>query len=358
MIKKVLFVIGYFFLILALLEIATRVFFYVTHQDFGIYRNFSFSRDPHIAMPDDRLGWKLIPNVSRNAFTSEFQVVYTTNSIGLREKEVADTAKFKILFIGDSFTFGEGVPLGCRFSDLIEKEMGSVYTINAGVPAYGVHQMFRYLKYHGIGLRPNLVICTIISQDLYRVFFNKIETAPHMQVVDPGNKAPEGPRLSQGFFKMIEKDVLGRSYFLTLGYVGTKILMARYHLRERDKRVWKDLNIKNRSMREESQRGDNQKWIRDENFRVFRGMKKLLADSRTDFLVLNISREPIPWLSEFLSAEGIDFLDISSQMNATPGLRFKIDPHINSSGNRFVADRLKEYLLQHYKNRLSPVTSK
>jgi hypothetical protein len=163
-----------------LAEGALRIFFKSFDKDIDVYRNFSFERTAKTFMPDEILSYRLIPNVCRNAFTSDFQVIYCTNTLGLREKELENTDKFKILFLGDSQTFGEGVPLGFRFSDLIEKKMPSVYSINAGVPGYGIHQMNLWLKYSGLSLKPNLVICSIISPDLNRVLYKDLKKSPYL----------------------------------------------------------------------------------------------------------------------------------------------------------------------------------
>src|SRR5690349_11815623 len=55
----------------------------------------------------------LVPNTQALAVTSDFSVVYTINRHGLRDRDYADTPPpgvVRVLALGDSQTFGEGVP--------------------------------------------------------------------------------------------------------------------------------------------------------------------------------------------------------------------------------------------------------
>jgi lysophospholipase L1-like esterase len=68
----------------------------------------------------------------------------------------------RILFLGDSNTFGIGVDVEETFSSLLEPWLngsGTRYeTINLGVPGYSVYQMARLLELQGLALSPDLVV--------------------------------------------------------------------------------------------------------------------------------------------------------------------------------------------------------
>jgi hypothetical protein len=321
----------------------------MTGKDIEIYKNFSFGRSPKIYMPDKVLSYKLIPSVSRNVFTSEFQLVYTTNSLGLREKEIEDSPKFKILFLGDSMTFGEGVPDGRRFSDLIEQELGNVYSINAGVPGYGIHQMYLWLQYYGLRLRPDLVICVIISVDLERAVYKGLKDSPHILIQKQKvRKCSEGMgKYLVNYLRKTLGRLLQKSYFYSFAKVRIKILLIRSKLKERDKKVWDKIRQKiydRNKVTANAKRG----LVKKESFQIFLDFKNLLEDKHINFLVVNISPTAIPWLEDFFRKQNIEYLDLAPQLKKVSNIAFEIDPHYNTAGHRTIANLLRDYIRSRY----------
>jgi len=226
-----------------LIEGITRLFFKITDKDIDVYRNFSFERLPKIFVPDPVVGCKLIPNVSGNAFTSDFQVIYKINSMGLRDKEITDTNKFKIVFLGDSLTFGEGIPYGARFSDRIEKDIDGVYTINAGIPGYGIDQMLAWFRNYGVHLYPDLIICSITPSTIKRLMYHEIESAPHLIMCKKNKDRHHEGRVTRRFryYKNIFAELLRKSYFYSFVKVRAQIMQKVSYLKERDEQVWKKI---------------------------------------------------------------------------------------------------------------------
>jgi len=99
------------------------------------------------------------------------------NHRGLRGADVADIkapSTFRILFLGDSFTFGEGVqddePFPFLIGELLQKEAatGTLFEIvNAGVSGYNTRDEVRYLEHRGLALDPDLVVLTFYLNDAY-----------------------------------------------------------------------------------------------------------------------------------------------------------------------------------------------
>ncbi len=325
-----------------LAEAGTRIFFKVTKKDIGVYRHFSFERSAKIMMPDPILGYKLIPNVSRNAFTSEFQTIYTTNSHGLRDKEFVDTDTFKILFLGDSMTFGEGVAAGHRFSDLIGKELDNVSVINAGVPGYGVHQMYAWLRDHGLGFRPDLVVYAIIPDDFMRAIYSTRGAAPHLIVSDQGNVG----RLKQWTKRSLEKmdAAVSTSYLYSLLKVRCKIALMWARLKQRDKQVWKEISETGGMTGQKITTDAHVEKMRACARQIFSDSERLLSGNNGGLLVVNIDTESVPWLAEELSAQKILYLDLAPELKKKSRLRFEIDQHYTERGHRAVADLLGPYL--------------
>jgi hypothetical protein len=113
-----------------------------------------------------------IPNISIPSRYGKFMI--NINSDGLRDYEI-DVSKDKniILFLGDSFTAGEDVPLGDTFIKQLERLINSnrpdeekFRTVNAGVGGYSTIQEYMYLKEKGIKFKPKIVICDFFMNDL------------------------------------------------------------------------------------------------------------------------------------------------------------------------------------------------
>lgn len=115
-----------------------------------------------IMRPDPDLFWSLVPGV---------QVPYaganvTINRLGLRSSEVGEKqpGEFRILSLGESTTFGEGVEDDQTYSALLESHLTranpgrKISVINAGVSCYSSVQSLEYLQSRGLALKPDLVL--------------------------------------------------------------------------------------------------------------------------------------------------------------------------------------------------------
>ena len=64
------------------------------------------------------------------------------NELGLRGKTIKEMSRKRILFLGDSFTFGSGVEEDGTFPALVEYALGDeISVVNGGQPGYGIYQM-------------------------------------------------------------------------------------------------------------------------------------------------------------------------------------------------------------------------
>ena len=94
------------------------------------------------------LGWSGYPNFVETNDGIRIQ----TNSLGYRDREpvhVEDGRKLRVLFLGDSFTWGDEVRLEERFTSLLEASCGlhcdrlpPIQAINRGIIGYGTAQSF------------------------------------------------------------------------------------------------------------------------------------------------------------------------------------------------------------------------
>ncbi len=115
----------------------------------------------HRYLYDETLGWRNIPNWSATTYDRTL----TINSRGLRDRE-RDLAKpegmFRILVLGDSFTWGYGVSDEEIFTGRLEAGLRSngrdVEVLNAGVSGWGTDQELLYLESEGLRYSPDLVV--------------------------------------------------------------------------------------------------------------------------------------------------------------------------------------------------------
>jgi hypothetical protein len=144
-------------LALALAEVGARLFapeYLTAPHPRGMY------------IPKPARGYALAPNFTAPLGGAEFQTHISTNSYGLRERELGPKSpgSFRILVLGDSFAFGQGVDAESTFPRLLETELLAVrpevewQTVNAGTPGYGTDQELALLEEVGWAYEPDLVI--------------------------------------------------------------------------------------------------------------------------------------------------------------------------------------------------------
>src|SRR5262249_14976411 len=79
-------------------------------------------------------------------------------SIGLRDIEHGRGGSPRILFIGDSFTWGFDVETRDRFTELLRQKLPEADIVNAGVPGYGTDQEYLLLAKIWDAVKPDVVV--------------------------------------------------------------------------------------------------------------------------------------------------------------------------------------------------------
>jgi hypothetical protein len=112
--------------------------------------------------PDPESGYTLRPGFRGRELApgNEFNVVATIESHGLRDHPHSAPPSPVVLAVGDSMTFGEGVPVEGTFSAVLERETG-MRVYNGGVPGYGSGQMLVRLRRLAAELKPAEVLMTL-----------------------------------------------------------------------------------------------------------------------------------------------------------------------------------------------------
>lgn len=154
---------------LVALEVVVRVSGYSQHQIYDpIYMPFDRSRDiPYVHKPD------LVQARARG------RAVIDTDSLGLRTTSAGAPPgpgrqdEYRIAVVGDSVTFGEGVPrTEDTFAKVLEDTLNrqqrdvTVRVFNYAASAYSVREMAATLEHRMPEVRPDLVVMAIIPSDL------------------------------------------------------------------------------------------------------------------------------------------------------------------------------------------------
>lgn len=126
---------------------------------------------------DNYLGWKFKAGISTIHHSRYFNTVYTTNSLGYRDKSrdlVKNKSIHRILLYGDSQVFGWGIPENQRFSNLIENQNHSIEIWNLALPGYGLDQQILSYEKDGESLNADQVIFFVSKATLKRTRYGYI----------------------------------------------------------------------------------------------------------------------------------------------------------------------------------------
>ncbi len=94
-----------------------------------------------------------------------------SNSDGFRSQREIDEPdeRIRIVVVGDSFVFGEGVEESERFTNTLETMQHEWRVDNLGMSGYGSGLMIRALENVGLDIQPDVVVFCMYSQDFPRV---------------------------------------------------------------------------------------------------------------------------------------------------------------------------------------------
>jgi hypothetical protein len=143
---------------LAALEAGGRAFAAVVAKQGKLFR------------PDPELGWTPLANldiVRNNANGEPWRV--TTDAQGIRGPSAWGAADHtRLLVLGDSFAFGEGVDLADRFDTLLLERIPNLSIVNLGVMGYGPDQQLIRARAWKSTLRPgDAVLLLTYGNDFY-----------------------------------------------------------------------------------------------------------------------------------------------------------------------------------------------
>ncbi len=314
-------------LVLAILEVAVRIYAHVTSQE-------------RLIVLDNVTGWRLAPNVRRRYDKETRPYFVATNSKGLRDVEHTydkPPGIFRIVVIGDSFVFGAGgVEPAKRFSDILQASTKNTEVINMGVPAYGADQEYLYLADEGLKYHPDLVLVCAFYNDFSESF----------STLNPSNGRPKG-------YLSLNDD--GRLVFHPPSFsIYYRLAQHSYLLGLADMELSKISRVYDKAMR----RGHG---VLDDKARLatFKQIYAATADlcqqhgAAFVFVYLPFKGQYSKWIlqqtmDELAATKGIKTLDLMDTIrlaNHSAPAYFQHDIHFNEYGNQVVAKALLDYLV-------------
>jgi len=152
--KKILFALTPLVVVLVVVEVICRL---LPDSDMGKTR-------AGLVVPDPDLMWTLKPTTDSS---------FATNELGFRDTPYRADADVKILLLGDSVSWGDGVgDVKLCYPYLLEQHLAatnaprSYEVVNSGVPGYSTFQEAQYLQKKGLDLQPNLVVLQVCLNDV------------------------------------------------------------------------------------------------------------------------------------------------------------------------------------------------
>lgn len=164
--------------------------FFVLEAGLRLFEKKGYTLDPCVSLDKD-LHHVLIPNSSCRFKTDEWDVENKINNLGMRDNEVAlrkNPDIFRILALGDSFTFGHGVKIDDSYVNSLEKKLNGknkVEIINSGVFGYSPIIYYLYLTKKGFAFNPDMVVLFFTLTDFWedRKRFSELKLS-HPQITD------------------------------------------------------------------------------------------------------------------------------------------------------------------------------
>lgn len=232
-------------------------------------------------------------------------------------REKPDDA-FRVLFLGDSVTFGLGVDDEECFADLLRQELSlddgrRLEILNAGCPGYTAVDEYLFLERYARGLRPDLVVVFFVPDDLPRDYSDREKVTQDASSKSVLRRFFDSPVLHEVYLKQLLK----HAYWVRLQSQGR--LEAAY-------------GIGSAGHTDEARRGylvivdELHKLVRGEGARLV-----MASFGEEEFLRESCAERDLAYFS---CLSGPEEFPVELRLSA-------VDAHPNPNGHRLFADRIK-----------------
>lgn len=298
-----------------------------------------------LGMEDAEIGHLNNPNAIAKVSGPEYAVTYEISSQGFRDQNtyapMAADGKFRILLVGDSFTFGVGEDYDNIWPVLLENSLvdegQDVELVKAGVPGFDTQQEAQNIARLAPEFHPDLVILGFVTHDL---FTNRAKSSTGS---DAGNVLSAMKSDKKSNFHLV---VLAKRFALSLDQLYLRLYFSSarraYFETPPSELLLSQLKVTQDLMQQAKDNCD------------LAGCKLAVVSIPQQSQVLasrlledaGIDPDYIDeQMAEFASQTGffwIDTLDMFAQRNdeLDQDLFFRLDGHLNNAGNAELADYL------------------
>lgn len=337
----------------------------------AVERKIQNSYYPRIGCYDKDLGWGFIPSSQGKQVTPDFEVEYSMNSKGMRDEEIPaekPIGKFRILVLGDSLVFGEGVNYGRRFTEIIEDSLDNTDVINMGVQGYGMDQSLLQLERDGLQFHPDVVALFAINPVFDRCrYFSRLGVLKPRFVLNsekdgivlqdlkfvrdnfkiPPLKLPQ--LVAEETIKAKGLPFAGSKLIALLNY-NNKIRGIDQKIRELDARTWRQVED---ALRKEKQQVGiyEEKDFRRLAYFILQKYSTTCKEHKADFIVVHIDTKEEPFLETACQELGITYLELSwvlSRASKIKSLVFQIDQHYNDFAHKVIGEYAGDFMKKKY----------
>ena len=294
---------------------------------------------------DERLGWSPKPLSYGISYRTGYKIAYRINSKGLRDDETSyekPKGIFRIVLVGDSNTYGYGVPIEKHFSTLLEGYYKDVEVINMGVGGWGVDQELLNLRAEGFRYEPDLVIAYVPHYGDHRHMHTKRfgQRKPRFVLVDSElvlTNSPVVQRFSPGIIKTLHRWFKRHSnaYEILYNAMKYKVLKLKQQVSPKQRRQQDEKNLEDETFRKEL-------YALGEAL-IFEMYKESSNHGAAFVLITKIEE-----LHQACLEKGLLSLDVRNAMN---NKKFQLPHkllHINESGNGVLAWEITKFLNANY----------
>jgi hypothetical protein len=339
---------------------------------------------------------RLVGNARYRHKELEYDYIWANNSLGMRDRERSphkEPGSFRILFLGDSFVQGLGVPLEQTMAALLETSLNKpelekrVEVLNGGVFGYSPFLEYLYLKELMPSIEPDLVIIGFfLGNDVGDDYFytkqarvNKADGSVFFEdhqwpwsyrdeVLDSTANTGVHDRFLSLIWNFIKPWLFKSHLVLAIKQLGTQLEYRKRNEREinlvQDRRddIRINLGLVNYPVLDRGRRLEYWKlsWGYLADIRHLcnvHGIPMLLVVIPVLDAEVNQFKEPYEVLDEIARDLSIPVIQLLPEFQKWPQerLEYKIDRHWNSEGNRLAATILDRELRK--QNLLPPTRS-
>jgi hypothetical protein len=290
-------------------------------------------------MGDAHLPFKLKPLTSLRWANSEFTNEYAINSAGLRDAErplAKPEGTFRILGLGDSFTFGVGAEFHDTYLFRLEKmiherpgKLPNVEVVKAGITRFFPAAERLYLEQYGLAYEPDLVLVGFVPNDIVdtHIGLHGIRVTPSGHIYNSLGLGSFGDAAS---WLVLHSHVFRMVWPRIVALVQSGRLSATEELEAR-----KQIEVEFSRIREAAARA---------------GARMALIHIPERGPMDERARNLVSWLSDWSASNAVPFIDTAPAMEAASRdrkLYWERDSHCTPAGYEIIAEQVFSRLVEH-----------